>query len=410
MAKMMLLVIDSFGIGAMDDCKEYVETDCRAMTYQHIREIKKEKLHIPTMYSLGLGALVDGKSEPENSFGYSKLAHHGADTYLGHQEIAGSCPKKSNKRLMKDIHQQMKQALEKSGYEVRYPIEGSPILLVNEAAVVADNLESAVGNIINVTADFKKMPFSEVKELGNIVRQNIDTTRVIAFGGPNTSIEKILSCVKEKNQYQWGVDTPKAGVYGKDYEVYHMGYGVEVEKQFPMIAATHGLPVYRLGKTADVLHGEGVAEPIVNTAKLLKRVAEAYHQEKNDAAFLINVQETDLAGHSEDVDWYAALLNEVDNWLTDFIPTMEEDDLLIIMADHGNDPTIGHSNHTREYVPIMIVGEKVKKANIGLRNTMSDIGATFCDFYGLPMTAEGNSFLDEIIDRKEFSMSFKVNE
>ena len=96
-----------------------------------------------------------------------------------------------------------------------------------------------------------------------------------------------------------------------------MGYGVEVEKQFPMIAATHGLPVYRLGKTADVLHGEGVAEPIVNTAKLLKRVAEAYHQEKNDAVFLINVQETDLAGHSEDVDWYAALLNEVDNWLTD---------------------------------------------------------------------------------------------
>ena len=155
MAKMMLLVIDSFGIGAMDDCKDYVETDCRATTYQHIREIKKEKLHIPTMYSHGLGALVDGKSEPENSFGYSKLAHHGADTYLGHQEIAGSCPKKSNKRLMKDIHQQMKQALKKSGYEVRYPIEGSPILLVNEAAVVADNLESAVGNIINVTADFK---------------------------------------------------------------------------------------------------------------------------------------------------------------------------------------------------------------------------------------------------------------
>ncbi|MBO1911813.1 hypothetical protein J4G37_44375, partial [Microvirga sp. 3-52] len=119
---------------------------------------------------------------------------------------------------------------------------------------------------------------------------------------------------------------------------------------------------------------------------------------------------TDLAGHSEDVDWYAALLNEVDSWLTDFIPTMVADDLLIIMADHGNDPTIGHSNHTREYVPILIVGEKVKKANIGLRNTMSDIGATLCDFYGLPMTAEGTSFLDEIIDRKEFMISCKVSE
>ena len=99
----------------------------------------------------------------------------------------------------------------------------------------------------------------------------------------------------------------------------------------------------------------------------------------------------------------------MDDWLTGFIPTMEEDDLLIIMADHGNDPTIGHSNQTREYVPIMIVGEKVKKANIGLRNTMSDIGATFCDFYGLPMTAEGTSFLDEIIDRKILSTCARCN-
>ncbi|AUJ24979.1 MULTISPECIES: phosphopentomutase [Virgibacillus] len=398
MPKMMLLVIDSFGIGAMDDCAAYVPSDCNANTYKHIREAKQCELDIPKMYEMGLGTLVDGRPVPENAYGYSKLAHHGADTYLGHQEIAGSCPKKSYKRLMKDIHAQLKQALEEKGYKVTYPIDSCPILLVDNAVVVGDNLESEVGNIINVTADFKKMPFNKVKKLGEVIRANVDTTRVIAFGGPYTSIDHILSCVKEKNKGQWGVDTPKAKVYGEGYDVYHMGYGVEINKQFPMIAAKHGLKVYRLGKTADVLHGEGPAEPIVNTTQLLKKVDEAYQKEKNDAAFLVNVQETDLAGHAENVDWYCELLNETDQWLQKFIPKLAEDDILIIMADHGNDPTIGHSNHTREYVPIMVVGKKVKKVSIGMRETMSDVGATFCDFFHLPATAEGVSFLHEIIE------------
>ncbi|MEC5425212.1 phosphopentomutase [Virgibacillus sp. C22-A2] len=397
MAKMTLLVIDSFGIGAMDDCKEFVPSDCNANTYKHIREVKQDQLQIPLLYRIGLGTLVDGKAPPKNAYGYSKLAHHGADTYLGHQEIVGSCPKKSTKRLMKDIHITMKAALEENGYEVSYPFEKCPVLLVNNAVVVADNLESAVGNIINLTADFKRMPFFEVKKIGRIVRQHVDTTRVIAFGGPYTSIEHILSCVKEKNPGQWGVDTPKAKVYGKGYEVFHMGYGVDIEKQFPMIAAKNQLKVYRLGKTADVLHGEGPEDPIVNTTDLLRKVTASYKKETSDAAFLVNIQETDLAGHAEDVDWYCDLLNETDQWLQDeFLPAMSEDDILVIMADHGNDPTIGHSNHTREYVPLLIVGNTVKETNIGLRETMADVGATFCDFFNLPNTAEGKSFLHEI--------------
>ncbi|MFD2628907.1 phosphopentomutase [Oceanobacillus kapialis] len=400
MAKMSLIVIDSFGIGAMEDCEQYVPSDCKANTYKHIREVMKENLQIPFMYSSGLGTLIDNNPEPQNAYGYAKLAHHGADTYLGHQEIAGSCPKKSNKRLMIDIHEELKKALEKSGYTVSYPLEDCPVLLVNNAAVVADNLESAVGNIINVTADFKKMPFDEVKELGRTVRENVDTTRVIAFGGPYTSIEHILSCVQQKNTKQWGVDTPKANVYGEGYNVFHMGYGVDIARQFPMIAAAHQLKVYRLGKTADVLHGKGPANPIVNTTELLQTVSEAYREESGAAAFLVNIQETDLAGHAEDTQWYAALLNEIDKWLREtFIPQMAKEDILIVMADHGNDPTIGHSNHTREFVPIMVFGDRVNPVSIGERSTMADVGATLCDFFNLPPTAEGESFLNEILNR-----------
>jgi phosphopentomutase len=395
-AKAILLVIDSFGIGAMDDCAEFNAADCSANTYKHIRETV-DFLKIPTLYRLGLGALVDGQEAPSNAFGSSALAHFGADTYLGHQEIAGSCPKRSNKRLMKDIHGVLADALRVAGYQVEYPWEDRPVLLVNGACVVGDNLESAVGNIINLTADFNKMPFPELKEVGKVVRQNVDTSRVIAFGGPHTSIERILSTVHEKNPGQWGVDAPKAGVYGKGYEVYHMGYGVNIDGQFPMIAARHGLKVYRIGKTADVLHGEGPAYPIVDTEEVLRVLEETYVNETEEAAFLVNVQETDLAGHSEDAEWYANLLNTTDQWLAKFLPKMEEEDILLIMADHGNDPTIGHSNHTREYVPLMIEGHKVKSVNIGRRNSMADVGATLSEFFGLPQTEEGESFYKEIL-------------
>lgn len=396
MAKAILLVIDSFGIGAMEDCKEYSPSDCQANTYKHIRE-RVESLVIPTLYRLGLGFLVDGKEAPPNAFGYSALAHHGADTYLGHQEIVGSCPKKSIKRLMKDIHHDLAAALRNTGYQVEYPWEDRPVLLVNGACVVGDNLESSLGNIINITADFKKMPFEQLKKVGKVVRQHVDTSRVIAFGGPHTSIEHILSVVHEKNPGQWGVDAPKAKVYGEGYEVYHMGFGVNIEGQFPMLAAQNGLNVYRIGKTADVLHGKGPAYPIVDTKAVLRVLNESYHHENDDAAFLVNIQETDLAGHAENADWYAELLTVTDQWLTQFIPKMETEDIMIIMADHGNDPTIGHSNHTREYVPIMIAGKKVNAVNIGRRNSMADVGATLSEFFGLPPTEEGESFLKDII-------------
>ncbi|WLR55390.1 phosphopentomutase [Mesobacillus subterraneus] len=399
MARLILLVIDSFGIGAMEDCQEFNPADCRANTYKHIRE-SVPSLKVPTMYQLGLGALVDGLEAPLNAFGRSALAHHGADTYLGHQEIAGSCPKASTKRLMKDIHGTLAEALRKEGHHVSYPWKDRPVFVVDDACVVGDNLESAVGNIINLCADFNLMHFEQLKKVGRIVRQNVDTSRVIAFGSPRTSLEQILSVVKEKNPGQWGVDAPKAKVYGEGYDVYHMGYGVNIDGQFPMIAAREGLKVYRIGKTADVLHGSGPAFPVVNTKKVLNILEETFQKEDGDAAFLVNVQETDLAGHAEDPEWYAQTLNDTDSWLEGFLPKMEESDMLIIMADHGNDPTIGHSNHTREYVPIMIYGRKVARVNIGTRTTMADIGATMSDYFNLPPTDQGDSFLGQIMKKE----------
>ena len=99
------------------------------------------------------------------------------------------------------------------------------------------------------------------------------------------------------------------------------------------------------------------------------------------AFFCINIQETDLAGHSQDAQRYADILKIVDKRVGDIIKELNEEDILIITADHGNDPSIGHSKHTREQVPILIHGSNLKGLNIGLRNSLSDIGASACAFF-----------------------------
>ncbi|SHF14515.1 Phosphopentomutase [Seinonella peptonophila] len=395
MGKITLLVLDGFGIGAMEDCLQIQPSDLNAHTYKHIRE--QVCLQIPTLYRLGLGRLVDDQGVPTAAFGRSKLAHYGADTFMGHQELMGSRPGKPQKRLMMEVGDLFEQVLKQAGYQVTHPVSNGSVLLVNQAVVIGDNLESALGNIINVVCDLNQISFAESIQIGKMIRQHVDTSRVIVYGNQKTNIERILAAVKEKNPGQWGVDSPKAGVYGEGYQVMHLGYGVDYEKQFPTLAEQFDIPVYRIGKTADVVHGRGYADPVVQTSEVLKRFQKLYEEEKKAAAFLVNVQETDLAGHAEDVTWYRSVLETVDQFLDSFIPLLQDDDVLIITADHGNDPTIGHSNHTREYTPILVIGSKVQPVSIGTRSTMADIGATMSQFFQLPKPEFGTSFYEQIV-------------
>ncbi|BAB04311.1 phosphopentomutase [Halalkalibacterium halodurans] len=396
MKKVTLLVLDGFGVGAMADCEKVKPEDVNANTYKHLREAVD--IHIPTLYQLGLGNIVDHLDTARAAYGRCDLAHHGADTFMGHQELMGSKPGVPQKRLMSEVGATIKKNLEKHGYDVRDPVEGAPVLLVNEAVVVGDNLESEVGNIINVVGDFRKLSFEQTIEVGKVVRSSVDTSRVIVYGNKEkTSIDLILSTIKERHPGQWGVDSPKANVYGEGYQVLHLGYGVDYEKQFAHLAEKQRLPVYRIGKTADVIQASGYHNPVVSTRKVLEVYQHEYSKSERDSVFLVNVQETDLAGHKEDCLWYKEVIEEVDRFLASFIDELDEEDLLIITADHGNDPTIGHSNHTREQTPVIIVGPQVRPISIGTRQTMADLAATMADYMGVAPPQYGTSFLHQIL-------------
>ncbi|HBK2388702.1 phosphopentomutase, partial [Escherichia coli] len=114
------------------------------------------------------------------------------------------------------------------------------------------------------------------------------------------------------------------------------------------------------------------------------------------AFICINIQETDLAGHAEDVARYAERLQVVDRNLARLVEAMQPDDCLVVMADHGNDPTIGHSHHTREVVPVLVYQQGLVHTQLGVRTTLSDVGATVCEFFRAPPPQNGRSFLSSL--------------
>ena len=110
----------------------------------------------------------------------------------------------------------------------------------------------------------------------------------------------------------------------------------------------------------------------------------------------INVQETDLAGHAQNPERYARVLSIVDDYLDKIIRLLKKEDVLVVTADHGNDPTIGHSQHTRENVPLLIYKKGVRSVNIGVRKTMADTAVTAAQFFCTDKPEAGESYLDKL--------------
>jgi phosphopentomutase len=401
MKRVILLVIDSLGVGAMSDVDTVRPQDKGANTLKHVAEAK-EDFNIPNLEALGIGYLVDSRKikRPRyllGSYGKSNLAHFGADTYQGHQEIMGTKPRMPVEKPFVYYIDRVRKALEEAGYDVKIPCLEHPFLLVNGLVTVADNVEADPGQNYNVTAPLDFISFDEELSIGRIVRENVEVGRVIVLGGRNITVEDILKSVEFKNGNITGVNCKKAGVYEKGYMVRHMGHGVNPEVQVPTLLRQQGFSVSLIGKMADVIECNGAEYlPMVDTKRVMELILEKMHSQ-NNGLIAANVQETDLAGHSMDPSKYAEKLMEVDFYLANVLNEMQEEDILIITGDHGNDPTIGHGHHTREKTVLLVYARGIKKVYLGERKTLSDIGATIADYFHVELPENGESFLNEIL-------------
>ena len=397
--RFIIIVLDGFGIGAMPDAATARPGDEKANTLRSILHDHPD-LKLPTLEKLGLMNAYGTESEymkfnPEANFGKSELMHFGADTFMGHQEIMGTLPKKPTVDPFQTHVEAVVDILKKHGHKVEVVChEGLKYVVCDDYVTVADNLEADLGMCYNVTAPLDYISFEKELEIAELVRKVVTVGRVIVFGGTGNNMQDLYNAEEIRQGKFIGIASAKSKSYEQGYQCRHLGYGVNKNVQAPTILTNAGIPVTLIGKVADIVANDGgTSISCVPTVECMKLTYDAI--KSMDKGFICtNVQETDLAGHAQDSARYKGILEEADAGLAKILPLLTEDDILLVQADHGNDPDIGTSRHTRECVPLLIYRKGLKGIHIGTRKTMSDNGATCCDFFGVEAPENGTSYLD----------------
>lgn len=400
MSRFIVIVLDSFGIGEMEDVKKVRPQDIGANTYRSVLSCKKN-IAIPNLGRLGIAnaanlEIGNVKFSDNAVYGKCKLKHDGCDTFYGHQELMGTNPKKPLKEAFYNNIDIIEKKLIEEGYNVERFGNEKKILIVNNCLSIGDNLEADLGQVYNITGTFDKISFEELLKVGRIVRELVKVPRVITFGGKYVTIDDIKNAYECKDNSFAGVSAPKTGVYNNGYQVQHMGYGINSNVQLPFILGKD-INTILIGKVADIVENKfGKSIFAVDSKLVMDKLIEEVKAE-DFGFFCANIQETDLAGHQENALKYANVLEIVDKELNKLIKILDKNDIMIITADHGNDPKIGHSHHTREMVPILIYKDSCHNRYIEERDTLADIGQTAADFFNKKLPDNGKSFLELIV-------------
>jgi phosphopentomutase len=390
----VLVVLDGLGVGPLDD-----RTGSSPNTLRSVVE-EDPDLRLPSLGGLGLADAAGlpglGRIDPRlgAGWGVARLGYDGADTYLGHRALMGAAAARIRLHMLRDRLEEVTGGLVRGGHRVEIVRRGDSALLVDGVAVVADNIEAAPGLSVNVTASLDEIGFDELLDIGRMVREQVSLARVIVVGGRGYTAADVVAAIRERSPGHAGVDTPGLGVYDANYQVRHLGAGSGDEPSLPDLLVASGRRVVLLGKAADVIECRAAErDTSIPVAAVFDRLAEALTP-AFEGLIVANVQETDLAGHEQDARRFGRVLAAVDARLPAVLEALGPDGTLLVSADHGNDPAIGHSQHTRELVPVLAAGVGIPPGPLGERATLSDIGATLAAVLGVGSLAAGASFAD----------------
>ncbi|MEV5597642.1 phosphopentomutase [Streptomyces sp. NPDC052496] len=410
MSRIVIVVIDGFGIGAMPDADAHRPGDGAADTLGHLldrhRAATGHPLALPTLEALGLGLvhphpdLARAPTLPVAA-GRAALGYPGADTYAGHQTMMGADFSRVTVARFAGHLDGVAAALRESGHGTDL-LGGRPVLVADGCILVHDNLEADPGVNWNVSGRLEDVSFTDVLRVARVVRSVAPVARVIAVAGRTDA--PLHTFVREGALGTVGLDTPASGFYRNGgLAVRHLGASLDRARRLPELAVDAAVPVTLVGKAADVLACDAaVCLPSVDTTEVFALTRDALRRAPATALIVSNVQETDLAGHQQDAARYASVLRRTDTGLSTLLPLLSSPgDRLIVTGDHGNDPVIGHACHTREYVPVLIHRpEAARPSTAGSRathpdhlppaHTLADVGATAAVALGLRAGALGS--------------------
>jgi len=386
--RIVLIVLDSLGIGEMPDAESW--GDKGADTLGHILESRKVSL--PNLQSLGLGNIralsnLPPATNPAGNYGRCALKSNGKDTTTGHWEIAGIVldeafptfpdgfpPRVIEKFINEASVPGVLGNVAASGTEIieRYGAEhlktGKPIVY------------TSADSVFQIAAHEAIIPIERQYEICETARRILsgadEVGRVIARPFVGSALNGFT---RTGNRHDYAVPPPN-------------------DNLLPLLQQKN-LDVVCVGKVASVYDNLGVTEDLTakNNEQSIDQTINALSKDSRGLIFSNLVDFDMLYGHRRDIEGYAKALEYFDGRLPEIISAMQSDDLLIITADHGNDPAFRGSDHTREYTPLLVFSRSGKHgANLGTRETLADIGQTVAENFGVKLKA-GESFLNEIV-------------
>ncbi|EGD52709.1 phosphopentomutase [Thermoanaerobacter ethanolicus JW 200] len=384
--RVILIVLDSVGVGELPDAYKF--GDEGSNTLGHVTE--KTGIELPNMGKLGLGNIIPLKSVPENPNavgGYGKMAEKsaGKDTTTGHWEIAGLITEKPFPTYPHGFPEEIIKEFEKRiGRKVlgNKPASGTEIIKeLGEEHVKTGYpiVYTSADSVFQVAAHEDVIPLEELYRICEIAREILKgdhaVGRVIArpFTGTPGNF------VRTGNRRDFSL---------KPFEPTILDMLKEA-----------GYEVFAIGKIEDIFAGQGITEKnhTTNNDEGITATIKAMDEIKNGLIFTNLVDFDMLYGHRNDVEGYAKALTHFDNRLPEIMGKLTKEDLLIITADHGCDPTTPSTDHSREYVPLLVYSPSMKHGiNLGVRSTYSDVAATIAEIFKVGPTKHGTSFLKEL--------------
>ncbi|HSH38437.1 MAG TPA: phosphopentomutase [Chthoniobacterales bacterium] len=390
----LLIVLDSVGVGNAPDAESY--GDVGANTLGHIFE-QRPDLALPNLCSLGLKRIlpVAGDAVPGGfvatsrasrgqrpqlqsaSYGRMQERSAGKDTTTGHWEIAGALleePFATFKRFPNELVQPIERD---AGVQFigNYAASGTTVLEELGREHVATGkpiLYTSADSVLQIAAHEEVIPIEQLYAICEAARKHADGAqigRVIArpFIGEPGSFKRTA------RRHDYSMKPPRTVLDA---------------------LSDSGVSVVGVGKISDIFAGQGVTQsfPTASNAEGMARMAELWKEQRDGLIFANLVDFDMLFGHRRDVTGYAAALEEFDAWLGPFLSRVTPDDLVIITADHGNDPTFRGTDHTREQVPLFVL-DGSESRDLGTRETFADVAATLAAYFGVPNWPTGTSFL-----------------
>ncbi len=388
MKRIFLIVLDSCGAGAMPDSEQFGDVGVHTLKSC----ASSAKLSIPNMKKLGIGN-IEGQAflgtEPQQTGAVCRVAERsmGKDTTIGHWEIAGIVSPEPLPTYPNGFPQEILDAFEQAtgrGCLCNLPYSGTDVIRDYGQEQLDTGkwiIYTSADSVFQVAAHEELIPLEELYDACHkareILRGKHGVGRVIArpFVGNAKDGFKRTS-----NRHDYSLEPPAKTLLDAIKE--------------------QGKDSIAVGKIFDIFAGQGTTEHVFNKSNAdgMDHTLDYAKQDFNGLCFVNLVDFDMLFGHRRDVDGYANALTEFDTWLPNLLEQLKDDDMVMITADHGCDPAYtATTDHTREYVPLLMAGPKVKPVNLGTRKSFADIAATIAELLGVSYETTGESFAKEII-------------